>query len=43
MNRIRLIREKRPFAAGDLIVYCLLAALIIALFVLFLHRESGEG
>ena len=43
MNRIRLIREKRPFAAGDLIVYCLLAALIIALFVLFLHRESGES
>ena len=43
MNRTRQIREHKPFAYGDLIVYALLVVLIVALFCIYFGRQTQEA
>ena len=43
MNRTRQIREHKPYARGDLIVYVLIVALIVALFCIYLGRQTQEA
>ena len=43
MNRTRQIREHKPFARGDIIVYVLIVALIVALFCIYLGRQTQEA
>ena len=48
MNRIRLVRERRPFAIWDILVYGLLIIFIVALFVVFVltdvfHTKDANG
>ncbi len=40
MNRARIVREHRPFAAWDLLVYALLAALVVVLFLVFVVHDA---
>ena len=43
MNRTRQIREHKPFARGDIIVYVLIVALIVALFCIYIGRQTQEA
>lgn len=48
MNRIRLVRERRPFAVWDILVYALLVGFIAVLFVVFVlsdvfHTKDASG
>ena len=48
MNRIRLVRERRPFAIWDILVYGLLIIFIAALFFVFVltdvfHTKDANG
>ena len=40
MSRVWLVREKKPFAAWDLLVYGVLAVLIAVLFIVFVFSDA---
>ena len=40
MNRAQIVRDKRPFAVWDLLVYALILLLIAVLFVVFVFSDA---